>query len=89
MLTLLNPSRGGWKDGEKVLAEEWTYPSALASVKPFGVGVVPVGMDGEGMSVESLRGILEGWDEGRDGVKPRVMYTVPVGQNPSGAVSAV
>lgn len=89
VLTLLNPHRGEWKDGDKILAEEWTYPSALASAKPLGVGVVPVGMDSEGMSVESLREILEGWDVEKDGKKPRLMYTVPVGQNPSGAVSAV
>lgn len=87
--TLLNPNRGEWKDGDKILAEEWTYPSALASAKPFGIGVVPVGMDSEGMSVESLKAILDGWDMEKDGKKPRVMYTVPVGQNPSGAVSAL
>ncbi|KZT24540.1 PLP-dependent transferase [Neolentinus lepideus HHB14362 ss-1] len=78
-LTLFNP-------GECFLTEEWTYPSALASVNPLGVTAVAVGMDNEGMSPESLRKILAEWDESVQGKKrPHVMYTVPVGQNPSGA----
>ncbi|TFK55669.1 PLP-dependent transferase [Heliocybe sulcata] len=78
-LTLCNP-------GECFLTEEWTYPSALASVSPLNMTAVPVGMDKEGMSATSLRKILAEWDESVQGKKrPHVMYTVPVGQNPSGA----
>lgn len=80
MFTLLNP-------GDKILAEEWAFATALSTARPLGVDVVPVGMDGEGMSAVALRQILEGWDEVKDGRKPRLIYTVPVGQNPSGAVS--
>ncbi|KAI0265959.1 PLP-dependent transferase [Gloeopeniophorella convolvens] len=72
--------------GDTLLVEEWTYPSALATARPIGVKVRGVAMDGEGMRADSLREVLEGWDVRRDGPRPRVIYTVPVGQNPSGAV---
>ncbi|KAI0310919.1 PLP-dependent transferase [Amylostereum chailletii] len=70
--------------GDTILAEEWTYPSALASAAPINVRVQPVAMDGQGMRADALREVLEGWDE-RRGRRPHVMYTVPIGQNPSGA----
>ncbi|KAI0082536.1 PLP-dependent transferase [Panus rudis PR-1116 ss-1] len=77
--TLCNP-------GEYFLTEEWTYPSALASSRPFNVKPVAVAMDGEGMVVGDLKNVLSGWDEkARGAPRPHVLYTVPVGQNPSGA----
>lgn len=84
VFTLLNPGVG-----DKILAEEWAFATALSTARPLGVDVIPVGMDGEGMSAVALREILDGWDVVRDGKKPRLIYTVPVGQNPSGAVSAL
>jgi len=43
-----------------------------------------VPMDGQGMRSDSLRAILAGWNVERDGPRLRVIYTVAVGQNPSG-----
>lgn len=54
--TLCNP-------GEGVLTSEWTYPSALASMNPYGIRAVPVAMDSEGMSSQALLNLLSGWDE--------------------------
>ena len=96
--TLCNP-------GELFFTEEWTYPSALASSRPFGIKPVAVAMGTEGMRSDDLRKILSEWDEKTRGAaryfrhyalfephlilfSPHVMYTIPVGQNPSGAVSA-
>ncbi|CAL1700165.1 unnamed protein product [Somion occarium] len=77
--TLCNP-------GELILTEEWTYPSALANSQPFNIFPVPIAMDSEGMRSDDLRKVLSEWDEtARGGKRPHVMYTVPVGQNPSGA----
>ncbi|TDL29994.1 PLP-dependent transferase [Rickenella mellea] len=77
--TLCNPH-------EFILAEEFTYPSALASAHPFDVRAAAVKIDGQGMRSDDLRSVLEGWDEeARGGKRPHVMYTVPVGQNPTGA----
>ncbi|EIN10771.1 PLP-dependent transferase [Punctularia strigosozonata HHB-11173 SS5] len=78
--TLCNP-------GEGFLTEDWTYPSALSTARPLGLIPVPVEMDGEGMRADSLRKVLSEWDEKAHGgmKRPHVMYTVPIGQNPSGA----
>ncbi|TRM68096.1 pyridoxal phosphate-dependent transferase [Schizophyllum amplum] len=80
IMTLCNP-------GDGVLMSEWTYPSTMATIKPLGVDVVPVGMDGQGMSAIALEQLLAEWDvEAHGGMaRPRVMYTVPIGQNPTGA----
>ncbi|KAF5370081.1 hypothetical protein D9758_001083 [Tetrapyrgos nigripes] len=79
VLTLFNP-------GEGLLCSEWTYPSAMASAIPFSVTPVPVKMDSQGMRSDDLRRILEEWDDQTRGMlRPRVLYTVPVGQNPTGA----
>ncbi|KAI0921014.1 hypothetical protein AcW1_004869 [Taiwanofungus camphoratus] len=79
MQTLMNP-------GDCFLTEEWTYPSMLASSKPYGMFAIPVAMDKDGMSSTDLRKVLSEWDEKARGCKrPHVMYTVPVGQNPVGS----
>ena len=51
--------------GDTILTEEWTYPSALASAKPYGIDVLPVAMDGQGMRADSLRAVLDAWDYGK------------------------
>ncbi|KIP08349.1 hypothetical protein PHLGIDRAFT_18957 [Phlebiopsis gigantea 11061_1 CR5-6] len=79
VLTLCNP-------GEMILTEEWTYPSALATCQPYGISPVPIAMDSEGMRADDLYKTLAEWDESARGApRPHVLYTVPVGQNPSGA----
>ncbi|KAI0650413.1 PLP-dependent transferase [Trametes meyenii] len=78
VLTLCNP-------GEAFITEDWTYPSALASSQPYGIHPVGVPMDSEGMRSDALRQLLSEWDEGVRGCeRPHVMYTIPVGQNPTG-----
>lgn len=49
--------------GDVILASEWTYPSALVGMVPFGINVVPVAIDGQGMRADSLRSVLRDWDE--------------------------
>ncbi|KAF8897502.1 pyridoxal phosphate-dependent transferase [Infundibulicybe gibba] len=78
MMTLCNP-------GEALLVCEWTYPAALATALPFHLTPVPVKMDAQGMRSDSLRSLLASWDEPACGTaRPHVMYTIPVGQNPTG-----
>ena len=55
--------------GDWILAEEWTYPSALASARPWGIKFAPVAVDGEGLSVVDLRRVLAEWDEAERGGK--------------------
>ncbi|EJD35692.1 PLP-dependent transferase [Auricularia subglabra TFB-10046 SS5] len=81
--TLLNP-------GEGYFTEEFSYPSAQATAVPHHVRPVPIQMDAQGMRADDLRVVCEGWDEKARGMKrPRVLYTVPVGQNPCGTTLSV
>ncbi|GAA5913545.1 uncharacterized protein JCM6883_004449 [Sporobolomyces salmoneus] len=73
--------------GDGVLCEEWTYPSALATAWPNGMKPVPLPMDGGGLTVQGMEDLLSSWDPSKhDGMpRPRILYTVPVCQNPTGA----
>ncbi|KAL2022694.1 hypothetical protein VTK56DRAFT_4775 [Thermocarpiscus australiensis] len=74
--------------GDALLTEEYSFSTALETAAPLGVKVVGVPMDGEGLVPERMDEILTRWDEerkGRKGRKPHVLYTVPSGQNPTGA----
>lgn len=83
LLTLANP-------GEMFIVEDWTYPSAMAVAQPYNISPVGVPMDGQGMRSDELRKLLAGWDEAARGAKrPHVLYTVPVGQNPTGLTTSV
>jgi len=79
--TLCNP-------GEGVLASEYTYPSAMSMMLPHGIKAVAVPLDGQGMRSDALRTLLSEWDESLRGMpRPHVLYTVPVGQNPTGTTT--
>lgn len=73
--------------GDALLTEEYSFATALETAAPLGIRVVGVKMDGEGLLPGSMDEILSGWDpEARGGArKPTVLYTVPSGQNPTGA----
>jgi hypothetical protein len=74
VMTLCNP-------GEGILTSEWTYPSAIASMKPFGISPVPVKMDSQGMSSIGLRQVLSSWDEIARGMPRyvvRYLYGMPM-----------
>ncbi|KAJ6569919.1 pyridoxal phosphate-dependent transferase [Mycena sp. CBHHK59/15] len=81
--TLCNP-------GEGVLVSKWTYPSAMASMQPYGIKPVPVDIDGQGMMSGALRNILTEWDETVRGMpRPHVIYAVPIGENPTGTTTEI
>ncbi|KAI9039014.1 L-kynurenine/alpha-aminoadipate aminotransferase [Aspergillus affinis] len=48
-----------------------------------------VDWDSEGLSPDHLRELLRTWDEEARGPRPTVLYTVPSGQNPTGATQSV
>ncbi|KAJ7180012.1 pyridoxal phosphate-dependent transferase [Mycena crocata] len=81
VITVCNP-------GDGVLVSKWTYPSAMASMQPYGIKPVPVDIDGQGMRSDALRTILTEWDETARGMpRPRVIYAVPIGENPTGTTT--
>lgn len=67
--------------GETILVEEHTFPSALEAAHAQGITTVPVTMDNEGIIPEALAKLLDQWV----GKKPKFLYTIPTGQNPTGS----
>jgi aromatic amino acid aminotransferase I len=76
--------------GDYVLSEEYTFASAVETAAPLGMKFLGVKMDSEGLLPESLDEIIGNWDEKARGArKPHLLYTVPSGQNPTGATQGV
>lgn len=50
--------------GDNLLTEEWSYPTELVTARPFGLGVIPVRIDPEGMRPEGLRRVFRGLGSG-------------------------
>ena len=77
--------------GDYMLTEEYVYPSALEAAVPMGVRPVGVRMDAEGILPSHMDEILSSWDPStRNGAaRPRVLYTIPSGQNPTGATQSL
>ncbi|RDW78075.1 hypothetical protein BP5796_05927 [Coleophoma crateriformis] len=75
--------------GDYILSEEYTFASAVETAAPLGIKFVGVKMDSEGLLPESMDEILSNWDEKVQGArKPHLLYTVPSGQNPTGATQS-
>ncbi|KAL8376162.1 hypothetical protein RB595_007324 [Gaeumannomyces hyphopodioides] len=72
---------------DSVLTEEFSFSTAVETALPLGVGVFGVPIDAEGLLPDAMDEMLRGWDPARRGGrrKPHVLYTVPSGQNPTGA----
>ncbi|TRM64742.1 pyridoxal phosphate-dependent transferase [Schizophyllum amplum] len=74
------------KEGDNLLVETHTFPSAQAMWVPMGVNAVPVDIDMYGLRPDALARTLEFWETERPGErKPKVLYCVPVGHNPTGS----
>ncbi|WWC63874.1 uncharacterized protein I303_106479 [Kwoniella dejecticola CBS 10117] len=73
--TLLNP-------GDPVLLETPVYSGVLPPLRLLGAEMIEVDVDEKGGSAKNLEKILSEWPEGKK--RPRVLYTSPVGNNPSG-----
>ncbi|KAJ5099697.1 hypothetical protein N7532_006698 [Penicillium argentinense] len=86
-----NPDRDWIQQRQGVLCEEFAYMNAIQTVRPRGLNVVGVSMDGQGMCVDGkggLQDVLENWDF-RRGRRPHMMYTVTIGQNPTGGTLSI
>ncbi|CAG7921087.1 unnamed protein product [Penicillium olsonii] len=71
--------------GEYLLVEQYTYTTVFETGLPLGLKFAQVRMDQHGMLADDLDEILSTWNEVvRDGKKPRLLYTIPTGQNPVG-----
>ncbi|PWY75195.1 PLP-dependent transferase, partial [Aspergillus sclerotioniger CBS 115572] len=74
--------------GDNILMEAYTYPGALEGARQLGLHIHGVPMDEEGPRADDLQHILSVWDPSR-GPKPRLFYTIPSGQNPTGATQSL
>ncbi|KAI0116971.1 PLP-dependent transferase [Daldinia grandis] len=75
--------------GDSVLTEEYSFSTALETTAPLGIKVFGVRLDGQGLLPGSMDEILSSWDEKSRGArKPVLLYTVPSGQNPTGATQS-
>ncbi|CDO95782.1 unnamed protein product [Kluyveromyces dobzhanskii CBS 2104] len=69
--------------GDTILAEEFAFSSSISAAEAQGVNVFPVPLDEHGIIPSKLEEILDNWTEGA--AKPKLLYTVPTGQNPTGS----
>lgn len=71
--------------GEHLLVEQHTYTTVFETGLPLGYRFTQVRIDQDGMLPDDLDHVLSTWDEAaRLGKKPRVLYLIPTGQNPTG-----
>jgi len=72
--------------GEYIMSEEYTFATAVETAAPMGVKVIGIKMDEQGLLPSNMDEVLSNWDEQTRGAKkPWLLYTVPSGQNPTGA----
>ena len=77
---------GGGVSDAPMMVESPTYSGSLAYLQPTGTPLVKVACDNGGIIPEKLEDMLSNWDGGPLNVqRPRVLYTIPVGSNPTGA----
>lgn len=77
------------ESGDSLLIEEYTYPHVPESMLyPLGIKTVPIRMDEKGMIPEALEESLATL-QAKGKPIPKLLYTVPVGQNPTGKTLSV
>ncbi|CAI5756806.1 unnamed protein product [Candida verbasci] len=67
--------------GDSILVEEYSFSSALETANGQGINCVPVAMDEYGLLPNKLENLLKNWI----GPKPKLLYTIATGQNPTGS----
>ncbi|CAG9976085.1 unnamed protein product [Clonostachys byssicola] len=73
--------------GDIILAEKYSYPGIIESAALAGVEIQPVDLDDQGLSPDKLGQILDQWNT-LERPKPKVLYTIPSGQNPTGVTQS-
>lgn len=75
------------EQGDTVIVEEACYGGAMTRLKKLGASYVGAPVDGDGIRIDALSGILDGLEA--KGVRPKFVYTIPTVQNPTGSVMPV
>ena len=66
------------KPGDAILVEGPTYGKAIELFRAFNLRIISIPIDKDGMQTELLEGMLQSYH-------PKLIYTIPNFQNPSGA----
>jgi kynurenine/2-aminoadipate aminotransferase len=75
---------------DSLIVESPTYSGSLSFLEPQGIDLVGVSTDGDGLIPSSLESLLLNWSKTHPNkAKPRVLYTIPTGSNPSGGTLTV
>lgn len=96
----LNKAADAFLDpGDVILVEEFTFTPFLLNIQNAGGIPVPVKLDldatpgkSNGIDIDYLEDLLENWDTHKPelkGKKPKVLYTIASGQNPTGFTQSV
>ncbi|KAL6302433.1 pyridoxal phosphate-dependent transferase [Sparassis latifolia] len=72
--------------GDPVLVEAPVYAGVIPIFQSLDCEMIEVETDAEGICSRSIRKVLESWPASRP--KPRVLYTVPYGCNPTGMTAS-
>jgi kynurenine/2-aminoadipate aminotransferase len=71
--------------GDTLLIEAPTYSGSLAYLEAIGCNLQTVETDESGLKPDHLASLLDGWDTKRQGKKPKAIYIIATGSNPTGA----
>ncbi|KAI4247783.1 MAG: hypothetical protein L6R40_001369 [Gallowayella cf. fulva] len=75
--------------GDYMMTEEYSFCTAIETAAPLGVKCLGIKMDQEGLLPSHMDDLLSNWSESERGTKkPFLLYTVPTGQNPTGATQS-
>lgn len=76
--------------GDYIIMEEYTFSGLTEAARPLGLQAAVIKMDDQGFQPDHLREVLSVWDEAERGSKkPRVLYSVPTGHNPTGTTQSL
>lgn len=68
--------------GDRIVVEAPNYLGALSTFAAYDVRIDAIAVDAEGLNTAQLASLLE--QRQRQGPLPKLLYTVPTFQNPSG-----
>jgi 2-aminoadipate transaminase len=78
--TLIDP-------GDVIVAEAPTYPGAVPTFSAYQAEVEQIEMDGDGMPIDALEGVLDRL--AAQGRRPKFIYTIPNFHNPGGVTMSL
>jgi 2-aminoadipate transaminase len=70
--------------GDTIIVEEASYGGFLSRVKRFGVNMIPLPLDKQGLDIEAVERVLA--DLKSKGVRPKYLYAIPTVQNPTASI---